>query len=192
MKIVLFGGAFDPPHIGHQQITTALLEQGIADEVWYVPAKEHPFSKSMSPAEHRLAMLQLITDNPRVKIETYELEKKGVSYSRDTLDHLSQQYPEHSFSWIIGSDNLPDFHKWEDSQGRGYQNLLANYQFYVYPRKNFPFEPLYDNMVPLQDMAEIEASSTEARQQVRTSQPIDHLVDKAVADYMQEHSLYVE
>ena len=93
MNIVLFGGAFDPPHLGHQHITQSLLDQKIADEVWYVPTKEHPFSKPMTPAKHRLAMLELIVTDPRIKIEEYELDKEGISYSRDTLDFLSQSHP---------------------------------------------------------------------------------------------------
>jgi nicotinate-nucleotide adenylyltransferase len=190
MQIILFGGAFDPPHVGHQQITQSLLDQQLADEVWYVPAKEHPFSKPMSSAAHRLAMLKLIIDNPKVKIETYELEKDGVSYSRDTLDHLSNQYPEHTFSWIIGSDNLPDFHKWEDSQGRGYQDLLANYKFYVYPRKDYPMKPLYDHMLPLENVKEVEASSTEAREKIKQNKEIKGLIDQAVISYISQHQLY--
>jgi len=192
MQIILFGGAFDPPHLGHQQVTQSLLEQNITEEVWYVPAKEHPFSKEMSPARHRLAMLELIIADPRIKIEHYELDKEGISYSRDTLDYLSAKYPEHSFSWVVGSDNLPDFHKWGDSQGRGYQDLLANYRFYVYPRKGFPMKPLYDNMAPLTNVKEVVASSTEAREQVKANQPIDQLVDPAIADYIQAHDLYVK
>ncbi|OGJ37214.1 MAG: nicotinate (nicotinamide) nucleotide adenylyltransferase [Candidatus Pacebacteria bacterium RIFOXYB1_FULL_39_46] len=192
MKIVLFGGAFDPPHLGHQHITQILLNQQIADEVWYVPTKEHPFSKSMSPVVHRLAMLKLIINNPRIKIEKYELEKGGISYSRDTLDYLSNKYPQHSFAWIIGSDNLPDFHKWGDSQGRDYQDLLDHYRFYVYPRKNFALKPLYKNMIPLEQMKEIEVSSTVVRQNVKQSQPITKLVDPLVKEYIHTHHLYVE
>ncbi|MFH2118394.1 MAG: nicotinate (nicotinamide) nucleotide adenylyltransferase [Candidatus Paceibacterota bacterium] len=192
MKIVLFGGAFDPPHLGHQHVAQELLDQKIADEVWYVPAREHPFSKPMSLAKHRLAMLELVIDDPRIKIEKYELEKEGVSYSRATLDYLASKYPQHHFAWIIGSDNLPDFHKWFDGQGRDYQDLLEHYHFYVYPRKNFPLEPLYKNMTPLEEMKEVEISSTTVRQSIKANQSIEDLVDFSVSEYIHTHHLYVK
>jgi nicotinate-nucleotide adenylyltransferase len=157
-----------------------------------VPVKEHPFAKKMSSARHRLAMLKLIVDSRKVRIEEYELEKEGVSFSRDTLDFLSAKYSEHTFSWVIGSDNLPDFHKWVDGQGRGYRDLLAHYRFYVYPRKNFPLEPLHDNMVALTKLSKVAVSSTEVRERVRTNRPITQLVDPLVAEYIQAHRLYVE
>lgn len=192
MNIVLFGGAFDPPHLGHQHITQSLFEQNIADEVWYVPTKEHPFSKPMTVAKHRLAMLELIVADPRIKIEHYELEKEGISYSRNTLDFLSSKYPEHNFSWIIGSDNLLDFHKWVDGQGNDYQDLLKDYHFYIYPRKNSPMKPLYDNMQPLENMKEVEISSTLVRDNVKKDQSIDELIDPRVAEYIQQRNLYLE
>ena len=60
MKIALFGGGFDPPHLGHQFITQTLLERQIVEEVWYVPVKQHPFGKQVSADQHRVAMLKLI------------------------------------------------------------------------------------------------------------------------------------
>jgi len=192
MKIILFGGAFDPPHLGHQQVSQAILDQDIADEVWYVPAKEHPFSKKMSQASHRVAMLELIINDPRVKIELFELNKTGVSYSRDTLDYLSAKYPEHTFSWVIGSDNLPEFHKWVDSKGDNYQDLLKHYRFYVYPRQNFPIEPLYNNMIPLDNVDEVEVSSTTVREKISRGENVQGLVDPAVAVYIDSNQLYLE
>jgi nicotinate-nucleotide adenylyltransferase len=191
MNIILFGGAFDPPHLGHQAVSRALLNQGIADQVWYVPAKEHPFSKPMNKPKHRLAMLKLIIDDPRLKIEQYELGKEGVSYSRDTLDFLSAKYPQHTFSWVIGSDNLRDFHKWGDSQGRDYLDLLKHYRFYVYPRKDFPFKPLYEQMIPLKNVKEVAISSTEIRQKVKTGQSVTDLINPSVASYIIQQKLYL-
>jgi nicotinate-nucleotide adenylyltransferase len=186
MHIVLFGGAFDPPHLGHQNITRALLEQKLADEVWYVPVGEHHFGKKMASAEDRVAMLQLVLDDPRVKIERYEIDTAGISYTHKTLEALSAQYPEHHFSWIIGSDNLPSFHKWGD-----YQALLKEFPFYVYPRKDFPMQPLYEGMTPLQQVPEVAISSTDVRAALRAAHPITNLVDPQVAEYIKQKGLYV-
>lgn len=191
MNIILFGGAFDPPHFGHHNIARSLLEQKIADEVWYVPAKMHPFNKPMSPAPHRLSMLKLIVDDPRVKIEMYEQERKGVSFSHETLDYLAAKYPQHTFSWIVGSDRLPDFHTWVDGRGNDYKDMLKAYRFYVYPRQGFPFKPLYENMMPLKNLPEWTYSSTEVREKVKKGESIEGLVDPAVAAYIEKHRLYL-
>jgi nicotinate-nucleotide adenylyltransferase len=134
----------------------------------------------------------LIVDDQRIKIEHHELEKEGISYSRDTLDFLSAEYPQHTFAWVIGSDNLTDFHKWHDNQGRDFKDLLHHYPFYVYPRQGFPLDPLYDNMVPLKKVTEIAVSSTEVRDRVKAGQSIEHLADPAVAEYIHAQHLYVE
>lgn len=193
MKIILFGGAFDPPHLGHQFIVKNILDLKLADEVWYVPAKTHPFAKKLTVDEHRLAMLEfLVADDQRTKIETYELDKDGVSYSHETLDALAQKYPEHEFAWLIGSDNLAKFHLWGDSRGRDFKAMLAKYHFYVYPRKGHPFSPLYDNMVPLENMKEIEVSSTLVREMIKHHQDISKLVKDEVVQYIKKNNLYPE
>ncbi|MFZ5437640.1 MAG: nicotinate (nicotinamide) nucleotide adenylyltransferase [Patescibacteria group bacterium] len=191
MKIILFGGAFDPPHLGHHSITKNILDLVIADQVWYVPAKTHPFAKKLTADHHRLAMLEfLVADDPRTKIETYELDKAGISYSHETLDALAQKYPEHEFSWLIGSDNLAKFHLWGDSLGRDFKQMLAKYHFFVYPRKGYPFSPLYDNMTSLTNMQEIEVSSTLVRQKVANGEDISAVVKDEIIEYIKNNNLY--
>src|SRR5258708_653718 len=128
MEIALFGGTFDPPHQGHQFITQQIIERSIADTVWFVPVQNHPFHKTMSSAEDRVKMLELMMANltaaspelkKNIRIERYELDHSAISYSFDTLTALSAKFPEHTFSWVIGSDNLEGFSKWHD-----YQELL--------------------------------------------------------------------
>jgi nicotinate-nucleotide adenylyltransferase len=187
MDIALFGGGFDPPHLGHQFITQTLLDRTLVDEVWYVPVKQHPFGKKLSPDHHRLAMLKLIVPSAdsRIKIETYELDKQGMSYSYETLEHLHQKYPEHRFSWVIGSDNLPTFDKWLEIHSE-----LLKYPFYIYPRKGFPMKPLYPGMIPLQDVKEVEVSSTEVRHLIEQGKSAEGLIAPAVGDYISDHGLY--
>jgi nicotinate-nucleotide adenylyltransferase len=191
MHIVVFGGAFDPPHLGHQAIAENVVSQGIADEVWFVPVREHSFLKRLSPPEHRLAMLKSLLP-AHCRIETYELESEGINYSFNTLDALHQEYPQHQFSWIIGSDNLAKFHTWGDAHGRSYKELLASYRFYVYPREGHAFEPLYEGMVPLPNMPVVTVSSTQVRAAIESGQPYQHLVTPAIANYIAKQHLYTE
>lgn len=191
MNIVLFGGAFDPPHLGHQSIAEELLRQNIADEVWFVPVGVHDFDKNMSSSLHRTAMLEMILTDSRMKIEKHELEVGGVGYTHETLDALSQKYPEHTFSWIIGSDNLKEFHTWKDSRGNTYEDMLRDYRFYVYPRAGFPLEPLYPNMVSLQEVEEWQFSSTEVRQRAKDGRSLSGWVNDGVAQYIAKYALYL-
>ena len=188
MNIALFGGVFDPPHIGHQTIAQALLDQCIADQVWFVPVGLHPFGKKFSVVEdkdHRLEMLELIlTEN--MKIERFELEHMGISYSYRTLEVLAKQYPEHNFSWVIGSDNLAKFDQWQE-----FEQLLQKFRVYVYPRRDFAMKPWYDGMVEIVDVEPVEVSSTMIRDRVRDGKSIKGLVSSAVDNYITMNILYV-
>lgn len=189
MTIALFGGAFDPPHLGHQQVVSTLIDNWIVDQVWYVPVNRHPFSKKMLAIRHRVAMLKLIKRNS-VRVELYETKQTGISYTYDTLDYLANKYPQHKFCWVIGSDNLKDFHKWDDSRGLGYEEMLSKYRFYVYARSGYELEPLYPGMVSLTEVKEVVVSSTEIKEKVKAGQPISNLVDPKVEVYIREHQLY--
>jgi len=200
MKIILFGGSFNPPHLGHQQMVEAVLEANLADEVWYLPVGVHDFAKQIASAPDRLAMLELVLAatkdqlRSRVRLEDCELRRSGVSHSADTLDYLAARYPQHQFSFLLGSDNLPKFHLWEDQHGRDFHYLLSRYQVYVYPRQGFPFDPLYENMQPLANVPAVDISSTQVRtalQQVDTKdQELSQLLTPQVIKYLRENKLY--
>lgn len=188
MQIALFGGSFDPPHQGHQFITQQLLAHKIVDQVWFVPVKHHPFQKSMTDANERVAMLEEIVqklDTTAVRIERYEVDHPETSYSWDTLNALSAKYSEHTFSWVIGSDNLASFGQWHK-----YQELLQKFPVFVYPRQGFPTQPLYPGMIFLAKFPEITVSATDIRQKVQKGESIKGLVTPEVEDYIHDRQLY--
>lgn len=199
MNISVFGGAFDPPHLGHQAVVENLLATELADEVWYLPVKNHHFGKKMAAAEHRLAMLKLVIDQqpsthqvqstknhvPIIRIEDYELHQEGINYTYDTLVALSQQYPEYTFSFVIGSDNLAGYERWLDNRPK-----LLDFPFFVYPRAGYSFNPLYQNMTPLVDMPEVTVSSTEIREARKLGKSLAGLVTPEVEEYIKENKLY--
>jgi nicotinate-nucleotide adenylyltransferase len=199
MKVMLFGGSFNPPHLGHQQMLKSVLEIGLVDQVWYLPVGKHDFDKSVVSADRRLEMLELISPKlgedffKQVKIEDCEVRYFQTSYTATTLDYLSARYPQHQFSFLMGSDNLAKFHLWHDQLGRDYHYLLNNYQIYVYPREGFPLKPLYENMVPLSQLKPIAVSSTQVRELLKTSNNRDDLVkllDQKIIKYIAKHNLY--
>lgn len=199
MRITLFGAAFDPPHLGHQQIVVSLLKEKLTDAVWLVPVKEHPFGKRLAPAADRLAMTQLLvnsikvelsklgenSDEQVVRVETFELDEPGISYSFRTLLTLSERHPDNQFSFVIGSDNLATFHKWDQ-----YEAMLAQFPFFVYPRHGFPFDPLLAGMTPMLNVAEVRVSSTQIREKLKINETIDLLVPSMVAKYIEDRDLY--
>lgn len=117
MVIGLLGGSFDPAHDGHAAITRAALRAFGLDRVWWLVSPGNPL-KSQGPAtmERRIAQARKVMDHPRVTITGVEATL-GTRYTADTLRALTDLYPGVRFVWLMGSDNLASFHRWEDWQG---------------------------------------------------------------------------
>lgn len=186
MNIALFGGAFDPPHQGHQKIADVLIAQHIVDEVWFVPVKKHPFDKFVGEDRHRLAMLKLIVKNKQhQRVETYELDNFSKSYSYSTLKFLQTKFPEYTLSWIIGSDNVASFPQWFE-----FENLLKTFTVFVYPRKGTEHVTLLAGMKWVKEVEPIDISSTIIRHKVQKGESIRGLVDPDVERYIADQRLY--
>jgi len=192
MHISLFGGAFDPPHLGHLQVITDLLLNKIADQVWLVPTGVHDFQKMMHSADDRLEMLELLISQlpinlqKQTRIESCELERPGISHTIDTLEYLSAKYPQHTFSFVIGSDNLDKFHLWH-----GYQRILEKYKVFVYPRANFPMKPFYQGMIALLNVKPIVVSSTEIKKRLKEELSVTDYLPNSILDFITHNKLYL-
>lgn len=181
---MLFGGSFDPPHLGHWEIAHNIIDRKIADQVWFIPCYSHPFAKHLSTPKHRLHMINFLT-NHAILVNDYEIVKEGTSYSFETLKHFQTSQPQHIFSWLIGSDQLGSFTKW-----KSWEQMLKMAQVYVYPRQSYPFEPLYGNMIALQNFPLITISSTQVRESVKQNKSIANLVPEKVGEYIKIKQLY--
>ena len=113
-KIGLFGGSFDPPHLGHVHFSLQAIKHFNLDKVIWLISPGNPL-KSMSPApiQTRLRQAQKIVHSPKIIISKVETEI-GTQYSWETLDYLSLKYPRTKFVWLMGSDNLAQFHLWKN------------------------------------------------------------------------------
>lgn len=185
MKVALFGGAFDPPHIGHQRVAQEMIRNSIVDEVWYVPVYKHPWEDrlgkwQMAAYGHRKKMVKLIL-TPGTKLMEYE----DVSFTYPTLVEFANKYPQHQFSWVIGADNLPTFGDWDF-----YQKILDEFGVYAYPREGFILEQSFKKMNLLADFPEVSASSTKIRKALDKKESISELVHPKVAEYIRENKLY--
>ncbi|MEO0359067.1 MAG: nicotinate-nucleotide adenylyltransferase [Pseudomonadota bacterium] len=115
-RIGLLGGSFDPAHRGHVAITMAALKRFGLDRVWWLVTPGNPL-KDRGPAsmERRLDQAAQIMQHPRVTITDIE-RQLGTRYTADTLRALGQRYPHVAFTWVMGADNLADFHRWQNWQ----------------------------------------------------------------------------
>jgi nicotinate-nucleotide adenylyltransferase len=189
MNIGLLGGAFNPPHNGHIAIAQQVLDFTDCDEVWFVPAYRHTFVKPMAAVEDRVEMTKLLAESSHVSRLTYHVSTLEIDNQLDgnTINLLPFLSHDHSYRFIIGSDNLPTFHLWGD-----WQRLLKEIPFLVFPRYGYPNEPLYENMTMINDESLIVSnlSSTKIRDRVHRGLSIESFVPAKVGEYIREHGLY--
>ena len=199
LKVAIYGGAFDPPTIGHIQVAQYVLDTSkVFDEVWLMPCFSHMYSKNMSSATDRLTMCHLAAEcDGRIKVFDYEImhELGGETY-HFVKRLLEEQYAkdEFEFSYIIGMDNALTFDKWVN-----YEDLERMIRFVVVPRKGYEMNDLSSTQWFLQsphiflgvsDNPIVEISSTEVRNCLFANAPIKGMVDPKVEQYIRANSLY--
>ena len=131
-KIGLFFGSFNPIHIGHLIVGNYMAEFTDLDEVWFVVSPHNPLKekKSLLSDVHRVTLVRLATeDHTRLKVCDIEMRLPRPSYTINTLTYLAEDYPDHHFVLIGGTDILPSFHKWKN-----WEQILEQYELYIYPR----------------------------------------------------------
>src|SRR3954471_13720179 len=176
MRVALFGGSFNPPHVAHQLAALYVLETAPVDELWFVPAFEHAFGKPLVPFEDRLAMCELAAAalGPRVRVSDVERTLGGRSLTLRTVRRLTELHPEHSFSLVIGSDLLGDVATWY-----GGDELARTIPFIVVGRSGRGLPP---GSTPAVAMPVV--SSTAVRAALAAGEPVEALVPRAVLDYI--------
>ncbi len=184
MRIALLGGSFNPPHDGHISIARQVLDFGYADEVWFLPNYGQIPPKDVAPVSDRLAMTRLL-DVPKARVSTIEIDNK---LDGETIHLLPFLPKEHTFSFVVGSDQLPGFTKWLN-----WEQLLKSMQILVFPREGYPNTPFYKGMKAVDDkrLALSNISSTETRERVKSRLSIDAFVPPAVNQYIIDHKLYL-
>jgi len=197
-NVAIFGGTFDPIHVGHIQLALEMCEQEKIDEVWFVPARQNPFKEESDhlPVERRLAMVELAIEGiSQLKLCTIEAERKGVSYTIDTVEALTKKWEgEIVFSLLIGSDSVKDFFQWKDAE-----KILEMATVYIGLRTcSDPFEEIKGPNESIEKLKGnllknrvLEISSTYLRQSVREGKPWEHLVPRNLIDYIVKNRLYL-
>lgn len=187
IRTIIFGGSFDPIHLGHTALAAEALRQNLADEVWFMvsPLNPHKQGQQLTPEEKRLAMVQLaIEDEPRFKASDFEFTLPRPSYTLHTLQALEAAYPERTFVLLIGADNWEKFDRWY----RG-DLILERYPIIVYPRGNEQ-QPLLPQGVEWLSSRLYDISSTQIREMVLSDVDIRGVVSQKVAEYIKMNRLY--
>ncbi len=199
LRIGVFGGSFNPVHMGHLIMAQDALELFELSRILFVPCAQPPHKTvALAPAEHRLAMLQAALEGElRFEASDIELRRGGVSWSVETIRELRSVYPGAEITLMVGSDSLPDLHAWRDVH-----TLLQLCRVVTLARPGVDLDALGRMDLKLESpwserlRAQIRVghlvhiSSTDIRYRVAEGMSIRYLVHPAVEMYVLEHRLY--
>lgn len=191
MRLGIFGGSFDPIHIGHLIVAQSSLEKYSLDKVIFVPAKVSPFKVGkeafFSEAE-RFEMVKLaIEGNPKFEVSDFEICSSGISYTYLTVDHFSKLYEKEEIFLIVGGDSFESFCKW-----KRYEEIISKVMLIVYPRGEvvFPEElKKYKNRIFVMDAPSIGISSTEIRNRIKSGKEVRYFLPCKVYDFLLERGV---
>lgn len=190
MKLGLYGGSFDPVHLGHLLVAQAAVEELGLDRLFFIPAAQSPFKPENKPAPDavRLQLLRLaLAGKTNCEVDDQEIRRGGTSYTIETLRDYAKRFPGAELFYLIGADNAAKLNEWREA---GELAKLA--EFVVVPRPGGaasvfspPFRGRMLHGFPLG------VSSSQIRARVKAGLPIDHLVPPFVAEAIHNAQLYV-
>ena len=191
-RIGLFGGSFNPIHLGHTALAAYICEQGLVDEVWLLVSPQNPLKQDLTLLDEneRLHMARLaVAPYPMLKACDFELTLPRPSYTYHTLQALRKAYPDCEFSLIIGEDNWNNFHRWY----RG-EDIARETPIIIYPREVEGKESSTNSLRPMangqQSPKLLPYSSTEVRDLIASGHDASHMLHPDVAQYIKERQFY--
>lgn len=198
-RIGIFGGSFNPVHLGHLVVAQDALEHMGLHRIVFLPAAQPPHkAEPLAPASDRLEMLRLaVMDDPRFEVSSDEIDRGGVSYTVDTLRRFRERHPDAALYFLIGGDSLLELHTW-----REIQTILQLAEIVTVGRPGVPLDKINPETVRLPDPwperlggnivrgHRVEISSTDIRGRCARGRSIRYLVPLAVERYIAAHQVY--
>lgn len=191
-KIGLYFGSFNPIHVGHLILASYIVQNSDLKKIWFVVSPQNPLKKQSSLADNntRYHLVQLaVEDNPLFEVSNVEFSLPLPSYTINTLNFLSNKYPNKEFAILMGEDNLVTIDKWKD-----YQLILQNYPIYVYPRKEEEKTTIKtsfkDYNINVVDAPLINISASYIRSLIRQGKSIQYFVTDKVYKEIEKSNLY--
>jgi len=190
-KICLFGGTFDPPHIGHLLVAQTIFEAENFDNIVFIPTFNTPQKNNITDIKDRLAMLRMgVTSNPNFEISDLEIQRGGTSYTIDTVREYKsdQDYDSRELYYLIGSDSLQTFHTWKEPR-----EILDECQVIVALRPGFRPSDISNwilRKVRFASIPRFEISSSTIRSRWQENKTIRYMVTQPVWEYINDHGIY--
>jgi len=178
LRVAVYGGSFNPPHVGHALVCGWLRWTGLVDEVWLVPVYRHAFEgrqdKTLAPFGERLRWCRALAEDlgPWARVLDVEAQLPVPSYTLDTLRHLRGAHPAARLRLVVGADVLPQVGDWH-----GWAQILDEFSPIVVGRQGAPPPP--GEVEGHLDFPDV--SSTEIRARLREGRPTGHLLTRSVA-----------
>jgi nicotinate-nucleotide adenylyltransferase len=212
MRIGIFGGTFNPIHLGHLRTAEEVLEVQRLDRILFIPSATPPHKRTdgLVAARHRLAMVKLAAaSNPRFRVSTLEIDRRGRSYSVDTLRALDARLPRAHFAFIMGVDAFREIHTWKEYPAifqlcdlvvttrpphlmpltRATFPVAVRSEF-CYRRRIKKWEHSRGNQVIFQPVSQLDISASDIRDRLGRGSSIRYLVPDSVGRYISRHRLY--
>ena len=191
MKIGILGGAFDPIHNGHLALAEAALHKLRLDFIYFVPSFIPPFAsekKCQAATELRLAMVQAaILNIPKMRVSDLELQRKGVSYTIDTVREFRKEYPPpEELFFIAGADCANSLERW-----KSLDEILSLSHFVIGSRSQIESEN-DSKKLKFISFNPIPISSTQIRELIKKGEPVTQWIPKPVLEIIQKHKLYTQ
>lgn len=183
LNIALYGGAFDPPHIGHTAFCEALCQDNHFDQVWILPSFFHPFDKKLTDFQLRLGMCRIAFAriSEKVVISREESFVPGKGYTLDLLKHLKDKFPEHKFTLTLGADNFQSRHRW-----KGFEEIENLVEVKFFGRKGNDEE----NATLGLETPFPEVSSSQLRKTLQSGEMPDQLLPPGIPAFISRNNLY--
>jgi len=188
MHIGLYFGSFNPIHIGHLIIANHVLNETPVNRIWFIVSPQNPLkeSKTLLNEFDRLHLVRSATqDDNRIKCSDIEFNLPKPSYTSNTLAFLSEKYPEHQFSLIMGSDSYQNLDKWKN-----YETIINNYPVYVYKRAGHEIKKTFGTEAKILNAPIIQISASQIRDHIRTAKSIRYLVPEVVREEIESRKFY--
>lgn len=189
-RIALFGGSFDPVHMGHLLVAQAAREELGLARLFFIPAAQSPFKPDRKPTapNERLRLLRVaLAGKPWCEVDEQEINRGGVSYTIDTARDYHRRFQDAELLYLIGADNVAQLPKWRESA-----ELARLVEFVVIPRPGQTDVPF---PAPFRGRAlkgfPLGVSSSQIRERIKAGAPIDHLVPAAVSEAIRNNRLYL-
>jgi nicotinate-nucleotide adenylyltransferase len=189
-RIGLFGGSFDPIHLGHLLVAGTAREELGLTRLFFIPAAQSPFKPESKPAPgpERLRLLRLaLAGEAWCEIDEQEIQRGGVSYTIDTVRDFARRFPESERFYLIGADNVAQLPRWREAD-----ELARLTSFVAIPRPGeteITFPPPFRGR--LLKGFPVAISSSQIRARIKAGQPVDHLVPPAVSEAIRNSRLYL-